>query len=90
MKDIVDSKKAKSALLGARLAGLAARKLLPSEEVQLLLKALSIAGSPANLGQWMNTPIPSLNGQTPYAAMQSAQGRKDVYAVLTRIEHGVY
>jgi uncharacterized protein (DUF2384 family) len=60
------------------------------EEVQLLQKALRIAGSPARLEQWVRTPISSLNGQTPYAAMQSPQGRKDVAAVLTRIEHGVY
>jgi uncharacterized protein (DUF2384 family) len=89
MKNI---EKAKGALLAARLAGVATRKPknLSNDEVQLLLKALRIAGSPTKLAQWVNTPVSSLNGQTPYAAMQSAEGRKEVDAVLTRIEHGVY
>jgi len=84
--------KAKGALVAARLARAAIRKpkTLLQNEVQLLLKALRIAGSPAKLAQWVNTPVSSLNGQTPYAAMQSAEGRKAVDAVLTRIEHGVY
>jgi uncharacterized protein (DUF2384 family) len=61
-----------------------------SKEVEVMRKALRVAGSPEKLAEWVRTPIASLNGQTPYAAMQTAQGRREVDEVLTRIEHGVY
>jgi hypothetical protein len=68
----------------------ARRKREPSAEVELLLKALRIAGSTQRLAEWVQTPIPALNGHTPYQLIQSEQGRKEVDAVLGRIEHGVY
>ncbi len=61
-----------------------------SPEVELLLKALRIAGSGRKLAEWMQTPVPALDGHTPYALMQSEEGRKQVDSVLGRIEHGVY
>jgi hypothetical protein len=61
-----------------------------SPEIELLLKALRVAGSTRRLAEWIQTPVQALNGQTPYALMQSAEGRKQVDAVLGRIEHGVY
>ena len=66
------------------------RKHEPSPEVELLLKALRIAGSPQRLAEWMQTPIPALNGQTPYTLLESEEGRKQINAVLGRIDHGVY
>lgn len=66
------------------------RKREPSPDVELLLKALRVAGSTQRLAEWMQTPIPALNGHTPYQLIQSEQGRKEVDAVLGRIEHGVY
>ena len=66
------------------------RKSEPSVAVELLLKALRIAGSTQKLAEWIQTPVPALNGQTPYALMQSEEDRKQVDAVLSRIEHGVY
>lgn len=62
----------------------------PSPNVELLLKALRIAGSTQKLAEWIQTPVPALNGETPYALMQSEEGRQQVDAVLSRIEHGVY
>ena len=67
-----------------------ARKPEPSPSVELLLKALRIAGSTRKLAEWIQTPVPALNGETPYALMQSEEGRKQVDAILSRIEHGVY
>jgi len=67
-----------------------ARKPESSPSVELLLKALRITGSTQKLTEWMQTPVPALNGETPYALMQSEEGRKQVDAVLSRIEHGVY
>ncbi len=61
-----------------------------SPEIELLLKALCIAGSSCKLAEWIQTPVPALNGHTPYALMQSEEGRKQVDSVLGRIEHGVY
>ncbi len=61
-----------------------------SPEIELLLKALRIAGSSRKLAEWIQTPVPALNGHTPYALMQSEEGRKQVDSVLGRIEHGVY
>ena len=61
-----------------------------SPEVELIVKALRIAGSPERLATWMRTPIPSLNGQMPYSLLLSKEGREQVDAVLSRIEHGVY
>jgi len=61
-----------------------------SPEVDLLLKALQIAGSTQKLAEWMQTPVPALDGAMPYALMQSEEGRKRVEAVLGRIEHGIY
>lgn len=61
-----------------------------SPEVELLAKALRIAGSPERLAEWMQTAVPALNGQMPYFLMQTEQGRKEVEDVLGRIEHGVY
>ena len=61
-----------------------------SPEIELLFKDLRIAGSSRKLAEWIQTPVPALNGRTPYALMQSEEGRKQVDSVLGRIEHGVY
>jgi hypothetical protein len=61
-----------------------------SPEIELLLKVLRVAGSSRKLAKWIQTPVPALNGYTPYALMQSEEGRKQVDPVLGRIEHGVY
>ena len=59
-------------------------------EVEIVAKALAIIGSPNQLSRWMNTSLPALHGQTPYSLMNSEGGRKQVEAVLGRIEHGIY
>lgn len=66
------------------------RKPETSPSIELLLKALRIAGSTQKLTEWIQTPVPALNGETPYALMQSEEGCKQVDAVLSRIEHGIY
>jgi uncharacterized protein (DUF2384 family) len=65
-------------------------KRQPSPEVELIKKGLQVAGSPERLIEWMQTPVPSLNGQTPYSLMGTEEGRKQVETALVRIEHGVY
>jgi hypothetical protein len=59
-------------------------------EIDIITRALAIIGSPKQLGRWMNTSLPALQGQTPYSLMNSEGGRKQVEVVLGRIEHGIY
>jgi len=59
-------------------------------EVDIVARALAIIGSPKQLGRWMNTSLPALQGHTPYSLMNSEGGRKQVEVVLGRIEHGIY
>ena len=58
--------------------------------VALIQRALTILGSPHELSRWMQTAVPSLNGQTPYSMLQTEEGQKQVETVLGRIEHGIY
>ena len=59
-------------------------------EIEIITRALAIIGTPKQLGRWMNTSLPALQGQTPYSLMNSEGGRKQVEVVLGRIEHGIY
>ena len=43
-----------------------------------------------HVARWMRSNIPSLGNQTPYALMQTEEGRLQVERVLLKIEHGVY
>jgi len=62
-----------------------------SAEVELVQKALDVIGSPDRVVKWMQTALASLHGQTPYSLLGSEEeGRKQVDAVLGRIEHGIY
>ena len=61
----------------------------PRETVDLIRRATEVLGI-HHVGRWMRTRIPSLGNQTPYALMQSEDGRKQVDRVLLKIEHGVY
>jgi hypothetical protein len=61
-----------------------------SSEVELMKKTLRVAGSPERLADWIQTPVPALNSQTPYSLMHTEEGRKQVEDVLGRIEHGGY
>jgi ABC-type polysaccharide/polyol phosphate transport system ATPase subunit len=59
-------------------------------EARLLQRALDMIGSPERLAQWIQTPLPALNGRTPYALMHSEEGRKEIENALDRLEYGVY
>lgn len=81
--ELLDEQEDKAINMGAREGH-------PSPEIELIIKGLQVAGSAARLAEWMRTPVLSLDGQTPYSLMQTEEGRKQMDAVLTRIEHGVY
>jgi len=80
----------------AKVIGSAAGVLLnridaggPLNEVETLWHAVQVVGKEA-LAEWVNSPVPSLGGQTPYALLQTAKGRDQVNRVLGQIEHGIY
>ena len=58
-------------------------------EVELINRAAHVLGA-NEVARWMNTRVPSLNGQTPLSLMGTEQGRKQVETVLGRIEHGIF
>lgn len=62
---------------------------IPQAEVELIQRAADVLGWDRVAG-WMQKPIPSLSGRIPYSLLGSEEGRKEVSAVLGRIEHGVY
>lgn len=56
----------------------------------LVLRAFDVIGSPERLARWMQTPVKSLQGRTPYSLMDTEEGREQVELTLVRMEHGVY
>lgn len=59
------------------------------DEVDLVRRATDVLGMD-HVARWMKSSIPSLNNQSPYVLMQTAEGRAQVERVLLKIEHGVY
>jgi hypothetical protein len=62
---------------------------LSNPQVELVRRASDVIG-PERFAAWLQTPVPSLNGQTPYSLLGSPEGREQVETVLGRIENGVY
>jgi hypothetical protein len=58
-------------------------------EVELIKRAAHVLGA-NEVARWMNTDVPSLNGQTPLSLMTTEEGRKQVETILGRIEHGIF
>ncbi|MFN0102531.1 MAG: antitoxin Xre/MbcA/ParS toxin-binding domain-containing protein [Bryobacteraceae bacterium] len=58
-------------------------------EVEMVRKATEVLGA-NQVARWMRSEIPSLGNQTPYALMQTEDGRRRVERVLLKIGHGVY
>ncbi len=52
--------------------------------------ANEVFGSKAKAMRWLNSSRHELLGKTPMATLNSAKGRKIVFGMLVRIEHGVY
>jgi putative toxin-antitoxin system antitoxin component (TIGR02293 family) len=47
-------------------------------------------GRPGYSSQWLCTPNPALEGQTPLESLASERGFETVKDLLTKIEHGIY
>jgi hypothetical protein len=59
------------------------------DEIAMVRRATEVLGID-HVARWMQSKIPSLGNQTPYALVKTEDGRKQVERVLLKIEHGVY
>ena len=59
------------------------------DEIAMVRRATEVLGI-NHVAQWMQSAIPSLGNQTPYALMKTEAGRGQVERVLLKVEHGVY
>lgn len=53
-------------------------------------RVLEVFGNEEKAGEWLTTKISALGGQMPMDILISADGEKEVLAILGRIEHGVF
>jgi putative toxin-antitoxin system antitoxin component (TIGR02293 family) len=60
------------------------------QEAALFKRATEVIGNRDDAMRWMGTPVRALGYATPISLVHRAKGRKDVLAVLTRLEHGVW
>ncbi len=77
-----------------RLSGTDTLAPLPSDRFLQLLrvfaKGRAVFDSPAVFLQWLQSPSSALGGATPYSLLDTSVGIDEVYAVLHRLEQGVY
>ena len=59
------------------------------DAVAMVRRATEVLGID-HVARWIRSNIPSLGNQTPYALMQTEDGRRQVEPVLLKVEHGVY
>lgn len=57
--------------------------------VEVVRRATEVLGI-AHVAHWMQSKIPSSGNQTPYALLQTDDGRSQVLRVHLKIDHGVY
>ena len=79
----------REAAISAYAADLPEPSKVPQPEIESVQRAADVLGS-ERVAAWMQKSIPSLGGRTPYSLLGTEEGRKQVDAVLGRIEHGVY
>ena len=53
-------------------------------------RALDVTGDPDAAREWLKTPNPALDDQTPLSMADTELGAKEVEDILGRIEHGVF
>lgn len=60
------------------------------ELTKLIERATAVLGSGESAQHWLKTPKKALGGQIPIEVAKTKKGLKSVYALLGRIEHGVF
>ena len=61
----------------------------PARFISISVRAGEVFANQAKALHWLQSPNPSLEGQTPLEAAQTEQGYQEADDILTRIEHGV-
>lgn len=61
----------------------------PAAVEPMLARAIEVFGSRQVAARWFQRPNPALKMKAPSDVIASARGRKQVDAILGRIEHGV-
>lgn len=60
------------------------------EIVALIKRAKEVLGNEESAQHWLNTPKKALGDQIPIEIAGTKNGLESVYALLIRIEHGVF
>ena len=64
---------------------------LSAEEVSAIIeRATAVIGDKERALRWLGTPVRSLAYATPISIVHTAEGVRQVEAVLGRIEHGIW
>lgn len=61
-----------------------------TETLSLINRAKEVLGDEESAQHWLSTPKKALGGQIPIEVAKTKEGLESVYALLTRIEHGVF
>lgn len=77
-----------SVFLGTKRAKLR-ENLDKFRERVILDRATEVIGDRGEAMRWMGTPVRDLGYSTPVSLLHNKKGREDIFAVLTRLEHGV-
>ena len=57
---------------------------------RLIKRSRNVLGGSSEARTWLKTPNRALDGRTPFAASDTEAGAEAVFALLGRIEHGVF
>jgi len=60
------------------------------DTIRLFKQAVELFGDIESAKQWLNTPVPALQGEQPIALLDTYEGRRWVSQVLRKIEYGEF
>jgi len=60
------------------------------DTIRLFKQAVELFGDIESAKQWLNTPVPVLQGEKPIALLDTYEGRRWVSQVLRKIEYGEF
>ena len=60
------------------------------DTLRVFVEAQQVWGDDDSVREWLDTPVPALNGATPLELFDTFEGRNWVRQVLRKIEHGEF
>ena len=60
------------------------------DTLRVFIEAQKVWGDDDSVREWLDTPVPALNGATPLELFDTFEGRNWVRQVLRKIEHGEF